>query len=190
MHPMVMKALAAEVERDHARQREELQLRSLVGKRGPGGRGFRPARSLPGSTLPVSIGGRGSPRAAKREICVEARVQMRYMMLVCVEPGVDLPAEELARIGPEVESWIEEMDGRGVRVEGHELAPVEAATTLRLHGGEVVLADGPFAETKEHVAGYDILECATIEEAVEVAARHPVARFGSIELRPFFEEGE
>lgn len=115
---------------------------------------------------------------------------MKYMMLVCVEPGVDLPAEERTRIGPSVETWVEEMDGRGVRLEGHELASVEDATTLRLHQGKVVLADGPFAETKEHIAGYHILECATIEDAVEVAARHPLARFGSIEVRPFFAEGD
>src|SRR5947209_15815624 len=115
---------------------------------------------------------------------------MKYMMLVCAPSELDLPAEERARVGPDVETWVEEMDGRGVRVEGHELACVEDATTLRLQGGQVVLADGPFAETKEHIAGYDILECATIDEAVEVAARHPVARFGSIEVRPYFVEGE
>jgi hypothetical protein len=147
-------------------------------------------RASPGNSSLPSVGGRGFPSDAERAIRNQTRVQMKYMMLVCVEPGVDLPAEERTRIGPDVETWVEEMDGRGVRVDGHELASVEDATTLRLHGGQVVLADGPFAETKEHIAGYDILECATIDEAVEVAARHPVARFGSIEVRPFFVEGE
>jgi hypothetical protein len=52
----------------------------------------------------------------------------------------------------------------------------------------VVLADGPFAETKEHVAGYDILECADLDEAIEVAGKHPVAKIGAIEVRPFAED--
>jgi hypothetical protein len=49
------------------------------------------------------------------------------------------------------------------------------------------LADGPFAETKEHIGGFDVLECENLDEAIEVAAKHPVARFGTIEVRPFLE---
>jgi hypothetical protein len=61
------------------------------------------------------------------------------------------------------------MDGRGLRVQGQELAGVEDATTIRLRGGEVVIADGPFAETKELIAGFDILDCADLDEAIEHA---------------------
>jgi hypothetical protein len=100
----------------------------------------------------------------------------------------ELPAEQRATIGPEVGAWIGEMDGRGVRLQGQELARVQDATTIRVRGGEVVIADGPFAETKEQIAGFDILDCADLDEAMEVAAKHPVARFGSLELRPFAEE--
>ena len=50
----------------------------------------------------------------------------------------------------------------------------------------MLIADGPFAETKEQIAGYDIIECADLDEAIEVAAKHPVARFGTIEVRPFW----
>jgi hypothetical protein len=53
---------------------------------------------------------------------------------------------------------------------------------------EVLLSDGPFAETKEWIAGYDIIECEDLDEAIEVASRHPVARFGSIEVRPLWVE--
>jgi hypothetical protein len=113
---------------------------------------------------------------------------MKYLMLVCVDGAIELSDEERATIGPEVEAWVEEMDGRGVRVRGQELAPVQDATTIRVRAGEVVIADGPFAETKEQIAGFDILECADLDEAMEVAAKHPVARFGSLELRPFAEE--
>ena len=112
---------------------------------------------------------------------------MRYLMLVCVEQGIELPAEESAPIGPDIDAWVSEMDGRGVRVQGQELASVQDATTIRVRGGEVVIADGPFAETKEQIAGFDILDCADLDEAIEVASKHPVARFGSLELRPFAE---
>lgn len=108
-------------------------------------------------------------------------------MLVCVDRAIELSAEERATIGPQTEAWVNEMDGRGVRVQGQELADVQDATTIRVRGGEVVIADGPFAETKEQIAGFDILDCADLDEAMEVAAKHPVARFGSLELRPFAE---
>jgi hypothetical protein len=113
---------------------------------------------------------------------------MKYLMLVCAEEGIALPADEQARIGPDVEAWVSEMDGRGVRLQGQELAGVEDATTIRVRGGEVVITDGPFAETKEQIGGFDILDCADLDEAMEVAAKHPVARFGVLELRPFMEE--
>jgi hypothetical protein len=79
------------------------------------------------------------------------------------------------------------MDARGVRVLGNRLRPVSDATTVTAHAGEVVVADGPFAETKEQIAGFDVLECADLDEAIEVASRHPAARFGTLELRPFWE---
>lgn len=111
---------------------------------------------------------------------------MRYMMLVCRDPSIELSPEQRATIGPEVEAWVREMEQRGVRrPEGGELAPVQDATTIRVRDGEVVVADGPFAETKELIAGFDILDCADLDEAMEVAAKHPVARLGALELRPF-----
>jgi hypothetical protein len=112
---------------------------------------------------------------------------MKYMMLVCVDPSVELGPQETSTIGPDTESWVQEMDGRGVRLQGDRLAPMDAARTVRLRQGEVIIADGPFAETKEQIAGFDILECADLDEALEVAAKHPVARFGTLELRPFWE---
>ncbi len=58
---------------------------------------------------------------------------------------------------------------------------------MRVRDGEVLLADGPFAETKEQIAGFYIVECADLDEAIEVAGKHPVAGIGSIEVRPFVE---
>ena len=113
---------------------------------------------------------------------------MKYMMLVCVAESVELSPEERAQIGPATDAWVQEMDGRGVRLEGQELRPVSDATTVRMRGGELLISDGPFAETKEQIAGYDIIECTDLDEAIEVAAKHPVAKFGIIEVRPFWTE--
>jgi len=113
---------------------------------------------------------------------------VKYMMLVCVDEATELSPEEAAQIGPATEAWVEEMDRRGIRLQGHELQRVSDATTISVRGGEVLIADGPFAETKEQIAGYDILDCADLDEAIEVAAKHPVARFGKLELRPFWTE--
>jgi hypothetical protein len=57
-----------------------------------------------------------------------------------------------------------------------------------MRGGELLISDGPFAETKEQIAGFDIIDCQDLDEAIEVAAKHPVAAFGSIEVRPFWTE--
>jgi hypothetical protein len=110
------------------------------------------------------------------------------MMLVCVAEGTELSPEEATRIGPDTEAWVKEMDSRGVRLQGDQLRPVSDATTVCVRNGEVLIADGPFAETKEQIAGFDILECADLDEAIEVASKHPVARFGKLEVRPFWVE--
>jgi len=112
---------------------------------------------------------------------------MKYLMFVCVDEALATP-EAVKNMGPDTMAWVGEMDGRGVRLQGHKLQTLCSATTVRVREGEVVLADGPFAETKEFIAGYDLLECADLDEALEVAGKHPVARIGSIEVRPFAEE--
>ena len=113
---------------------------------------------------------------------------MKYMMLVCVPEGVELSPQEQAEIGSATDAWVQEMEGRGVRQEGHQLRPVSDATTVQMRSGDLLVCDGPFAETKEQIAGFDIIECTDLDEAIEVAARHPVAKFGSIEVRPFWME--
>jgi hypothetical protein len=113
---------------------------------------------------------------------------VKYMMFVCVGEGVELSPEDSAQVGPATDAWVEEMDGRGVRVEGHELRPVSDATTVRVRDGELLISDGPFAETKEQIAGFDIIDCQDLDEAIEVASKHPVAKFGTLEVRPFWVE--
>ena len=107
----------------------------------------------------------------------------RYMMLVCTDPAVD--PREFDRIEP-VDPWVAETDGRGIRLYGSELEPPGSARTVRVRDSSAIVTDGPFAETKEQIAGFDVLECADLDEAIEIARRHPMARLGLLEVRPFW----
>ena len=110
---------------------------------------------------------------------------MKYLLIICAD-GPSAP-EEMAVMQRECPGWVEEMDGRGVRLLGRELEPPQATATVRVRGGEALVSDGPFAETKEFVAGFDVLECADLDEAIEVAAKHPSSWFEMIEIRPFMD---
>jgi hypothetical protein len=105
------------------------------------------------------------------------------MILVCVDESVEVTPEEALPT-----AWVQEMDGRGVRQFGSRLRPVSDATTVQVRGGEVLISDGPFAETKEQIGGFDLLDCKDLDEAIEVASKHPGAKFGTIEVRPLWEE--
>ena len=109
---------------------------------------------------------------------------MRYLMFVCADPEAEhyVPEED------NINEWVDEMDRRNVRILGHRLKDVEDATTVRRRKGQVLITDGPFTETKEWITGFDIIECADFNEAVDIAASHPMARFGRIEVRPFRPE--
>lgn len=111
---------------------------------------------------------------------------MKYLLFIRAE-GLPAP-EELAILQRECPGWIEEMGGRGVRLFGRELDLPETAATVRVRDGQTLVTDGPFAETKEFVAGFDLVECADRDEAVAVAAEHPSSWFQTIEVRPFGAE--
>jgi hypothetical protein len=108
---------------------------------------------------------------------------MKYLMLVCVDPDLDHSTVEGA---PEVEGWVKETDGAGIRIMGERVRPGSDATTVRVRDREVLVSDGPYAETKDLIAGFDILECADLDQAIEVASKHPMAWHGVLELRPFW----
>lgn len=74
-------------------------------------------------------------------------------------------------------------------VGGNALQPVETATSLRLRDGKLETMDGPFAETKEHLGGYYLLECKDLDEAIKYAAMIPTARNGTVEVRPIMDVG-
>ncbi|HEX9032410.1 MAG TPA: YciI family protein [Streptosporangiaceae bacterium] len=113
---------------------------------------------------------------------------MKYLLLICRDESVELSASEKAEMPAATQAWVTEMDGSGVRLLGNRLQPVSDATAVRVRDAEVLLADGPFAETKEQIAGFDIVECTDLDHAIQVAAKHPVARFGTIEVRPFWPQ--
>jgi hypothetical protein len=112
---------------------------------------------------------------------------VKYLMLVCVDP--DLVHDEVDG-APDVEEWVSENDAKGIRLIGNRVRPGSDATTVRVRNREVLLTDGPHAETKDLIAGFDVLECADLDEAVEVASRHPMAWHGVLELRPFWTDDE
>jgi hypothetical protein len=107
---------------------------------------------------------------------------MKYMLFVCADPTIDLPE----KVG-DINVWFEEVAKRGVRLDGERLQPPTKAKSVRIRGGSRLITDGPFAETKEFIGGYDIIECDTLEQAVEIAGLHPVAEFGVVEVRPFYD---
>jgi len=105
---------------------------------------------------------------------------MKFMMFVCTDTE---PETDESRI-PDIEAWVAENDAAGRRVEGSVLGPPAAATTVRVRGGDLLVSDGPFAETKEVIVGFDILECADLDEAIAVASKIPTTWFGAVEVRP------
>ncbi len=113
---------------------------------------------------------------------------MKYLMFICVAKDVKLTHEQRATVGERSEGWAKEMDARGVRVTGHQLRPAAEAKSVRIRDDRLFVTDGPFAETREQIGGFDLLECSTMEEAIAVARKHPVAAFGTIEVRQLWED--
>lgn len=107
---------------------------------------------------------------------------MQYLMFVATDPE----AEPYVAAEDNITEWVDQVSAKGQYVTGSRLRPVEDATTVRVRAGELLVTDGPFTESREWIAGFDILECADLDEAIAVAAGHPMARFGRLEIRPFW----
>jgi hypothetical protein len=113
---------------------------------------------------------------------------VKYALFICTPAdGEELGPEELAD-DPRFTSYVQEVRERGIVIGGARLRPAADATTVRVQGDEVLLSDGPFVESKEYVAGIDIIEVADLDEAIALASRHPAALGGgSVEVRPLWE---
>ena len=109
---------------------------------------------------------------------------MQYMLFIATDTEPDQDQQDPP--GATVEDWVEEGERRGIRKQGDRLRPPSDATTIRVRNGERLVIDGPFTESKEWIAGFDVVECADLDEAIDYASRHPMARHGRIEIRPFW----
>jgi hypothetical protein len=109
---------------------------------------------------------------------------MRFLMLVCRDGSIEFSPEDRGTIGSHVQAWVSEMERRGVRLHGDVLADVDATTNVRVRGGRTEVDRGPRVKMAAPASGFNLLECADLDEAIEVSATHPIARYGVIELRP------
>jgi hypothetical protein len=111
---------------------------------------------------------------------------MQFMLLIYGEEGAleRLNPDEMAQEIGAYMAYKQELEKAGALVAGGRLQPVAAAKTVSIENGKQRVLDGPFAETKETLAGYHLVQCETLEEAVAWAARAPGARRGRIEVRP------
>ncbi|MGH7335765.1 MAG: YciI family protein [Candidatus Rokuibacteriota bacterium] len=114
---------------------------------------------------------------------------MKYMLLICRdEPAWDrLSVPERQQIYEETSVLSEELTGRGQYLGGFPLHPSSAATSVRVRDGKRLVTDGPFAETREQLGGYMLIDVADLDEAIAIAARIPLARTSTIEVRPVRE---
>lgn len=116
---------------------------------------------------------------------------MRYLLLIYVDESVyeKQDPEEQARDYQEYTAFGEEAEKRGCSPQGEALQSISTATTVRVREGKILATDGPFAETKEQLGGYYMLNCKDLDEAIEMAAKIPGVRYGSVEIRPIMEFG-
>ncbi len=116
---------------------------------------------------------------------------MRYLALVHADDGAwaALSDDDRSAVYERYRAFTEEARGAGKLVDGHELQPASTATTVRVVDGDTVVTDGPFAELREQIGGYFVLDCESIDEAVALAAKIPAAERGAIEVRPAYEDG-
>ena len=114
---------------------------------------------------------------------------MKYLLMIYTseEEWAAIPHDEQHAIYQEYEKVAREFEERGVMLGGDQLADTPAATTVRIREGQQLVTDGPFAETKEQLGGYFKVEVDDLDTAIELAAKIPGARHGSIEVRPIIE---
>lgn len=117
---------------------------------------------------------------------------MKYLCLIYDAEAVlnAMPQAEMEKFMGEYRVLTDGLMQKGQMVGANRLRPVHTATTVRVRNGKVSTTDGPFAETKEQLGGYFLLEARDLNEALQVAQRIPSARTGSVEVRPIWERGE
>lgn len=111
---------------------------------------------------------------------------MQYLCLIFESEALAAQRDEQAEAAliEEYGKFTEEIEATGNHIGGEALMPSETATTVRVRNGETLTTDGPFAETKEQLGGYYLIEAASLDEAINIAARIPSAKDGCVEVRP------
>jgi hypothetical protein len=115
---------------------------------------------------------------------------MKYMLLLYANESIELntPEEQQAVALPVWYALMEEMKAAGVLLSNNGLSPVANATTVRVREGKALITDGPFAETHEQLGGFFLLECKDLDEALRWAEKIPHAKYGSVEVRPLWDQ--
>ena len=111
---------------------------------------------------------------------------MKYMLLIYMEENAMNPAER-EQCYAESTQLTHELNARGQYLSANPLQPVAASTSVRVREGKRLVTDGPFAETREHLGGYFLIEAKDLNEAISIAGRIPGARKGTVEIRPVME---
>jgi hypothetical protein len=111
---------------------------------------------------------------------------MEYMLLIYVNEaeGKNLSAAEQGQIHQEYMTFTQQISQAGKNKAGNALQGTQTASTVRVRNGKTTVTDGPFAETKEQLGGYYVVEAKDLDEAISIASRIPGAKYGSIEVRP------
>jgi hypothetical protein len=129
----------------------------------------------------------GVPRRRGESLRTRRRTEVRYMLWMAGD-GAEEPGPDEIRAMPDFIAWETDLAARGIPHRGARLRPPADAVTVRVRGGRVLVTDGPFADTKEHIGGFEIIEVADLDEAIDVAAKHPTSTRGAVEIRPFPED--
>jgi hypothetical protein len=126
---------------------------------------------------------------AAREAAREGGPMPRYALLIYDDQTnwQDVTPEDQAKVMEEYYDFTDEVAKAGIAGPSDALAPIDTAKTVRVRSGERMISDGPFAETKEQLGGFYIIQCDSEEQALEWAAKVPSARTGCIEVRPVME---
>jgi hypothetical protein len=112
---------------------------------------------------------------------------MRYLLMCCFNENdwAAIPESRRSAIMEEYGAWVENLTDKGQYLAGAKLRSTASATTVRSRNGKTTVSDGPFAETKEQLGGYHLVECRDLDEALALASRIPTVRVGgTIEVRP------
>jgi len=114
---------------------------------------------------------------------------VKYLILIYSNEAAwsALSDEQRASVGPRHAALTEELADSGELIVSHGLADPSTAKRVSVHDGQTMTSDGPFAEAKEHLAGFYLIDCESIERAVEYAAKAPDAEFGTVEVRPVLD---